>query len=175
MVKNRILELIKKREKYYADTTEEAIKLFIHPLKDALEQALYIGHDIELHVLDISIVPQNFTFLRIEGKVLTVSVGDTVTVEDDTVTVDIENLWDFANPFVLIIPASFLDEAESSQIVGYLNKVKENAGKVPMEYLNNTQHSQTESRVLKEFITLDKKLDEVQLMALKLLKTNSIH
>lgn len=176
MVKNQILEIIKEREKTYVKLTEDAIKLFIDPLKDAMQEAFYDSRNVELYILDVGIVPQNFRFLRIEGKIITVNIGDVIEVEGESIEIDLENIWDFATPFSMIVPAALLDDADSSKLSEYLIKVKENNNKIPESLMKkHSPSSSNDTKRSKEFEKVDKDLDETQRMELKYLKNLSVH
>lgn len=168
-----MLEIIKEREKTYVEKTEKAIEIFLPNLKRGMELALFESENIELYVLDVSILPQNFRFLRVEGKFITASIGEKIKVDDELVEVDIENLWDFAKPFSVIIPASLLDEGEAEDVAEYLTKVRENDDKIPVKILK--ENTSDISTVKKEFEKVDKELDEAQVFALKYFKSPSIH
>lgn len=173
MRKSRLLEIMRDREKVYVEKTEQAIEMFLPTLKKGMELAFFDSQEIELYVLDIFIVPTNFRFMRIEGKFITVSLGDKIKIDDNLVEVDMENLWDFAKPFSVMIPASLLESGEAGDIAEYLIKVRENNDKIPAEILKeNTSNVNT---VKKEFKKIDKELDEAQLFALKYFKSPSIH
>lgn len=173
MIKNRLLEIIKDREKSYVEKTEKAIEIFLPNLKKGMEIAFFDSKEIELYVLDVSILPQNFRFLRIEGKFITTSIGDKIKIDDELVEVDIENLWDFARPFSVIVPASLLDEGEPEDLSDYLLKVRENNDRIPVKILKENPSSVSTAK--KEFEKVDKELDEAQLFALKYFKSPSIH
>lgn len=174
MVKNDLLELIKEREKTYVKITEQAINMFIQPLKEAMEKAFFDSNSIELYILDVGIVPQNFRFLRVDGKLITVNVGDKLDIDGENVEVDLENLWDFAKQFSIIIPAALLDDAETDQIVDYLIKVKNNNDKIPESIMKENKVTPSDNEI-KEFQKINKELDDSQLMELKYLKSSSIH
>lgn len=173
MNKNRILEIIKNREKSYVEKTEEAINLFLPNLKRGMEIAFFESKQIELYILDVSILPQNFRFLRVEGKLITNFIGDKIEVEGETIEIDIENLWDFARPFSIVLPASLLDEGEAEDVSKYLIQVRENNDKIPVSILK--ENHDDISTVKKEFKKVNKELDEAQLFALKYFKSPSVH
>lgn len=174
MVKNKLLELIKDREKSYVQNTERVIEMILPSLKEGLEKAFYNSENVDLYILDVGIVPQNFRFLRIDGKIITVDIGDKIDVGEGQVEVDIENIWDFARQFSLIIPALLLDEKNSDQIADYLIKVKDNNDKIP-ESVMKEHKIDREYENVREFEKVDKKLDKTQLIALKYFKSSSIH
>lgn len=173
MTKNRVMELLKSREKNYIKTTEDAMRLFIMELKEALEEEFYGGKTVELFLTDLNIIPQNFRFVKIEGKLNTLSIGDKIDTGDGEIELTLENFWDFSKNFSLIIPISLLDEAEVEPIQEYLREVKNNADKIPQQILDNNKV--TSDNAIKEFKKVEKELDEVQLMALKLFKSASVH
>lgn len=174
---NRVLELLKTREKTYMALTEQALKAFIHELKTALEKEFYQGKTVELFLTDINIVPQNFRFARIEGKVNTNDIGQTITTATgEEVEITLENFWDFSSNLVLIIPFSLLDEADPDMLANYIKQLKENSLKMPEGVLKENSISTPEEQIVENsFTKVDKTLDDVQLMALKLLKSISIH
>jgi len=175
MIKSEILEIIKNRERAYVESTERAIELFLPTLKAGLEKALFQSKNIEMYILDVSIVPQNFRFLRIDGKIITVNVGEKMKLEDEVIEVDLENIWDFAKPLSVIIPASLLDEGDENAIADYFIKVRENDDKIPNSIMSDSNAPEVKDTNVTEFEKSDKNLDEVQLMALKYFKSPSIH
>lgn len=175
MTPNKLIELIRQREQNYVELTEKAIKMFISPLKRALESSFFDDKEIELYILDVSPTPQNINFLRIEGKFITHSVGDTLQIsENEVVEVDIENIWDFSRPLVIIIPSELLSNGDYEEISSYLLKVKENGGKIPMSMMKNNKSPELNTKVT-TFEKINKELDETQSIGLKYIKNSSIH
>lgn len=173
MIKNKLLEIIKKREKTYIQHTEEAINMFLPALKTAFEHAFYDGKTVEMYVLDVSIIPQNFHFLKIEGQLITVNVGDKIETDSGEIEVDVENIFDFARNFSVIAPASMLEDNDHEQIKDYLLEVRDNNDKIPESILKN--HKVKTSTSGREFEKVEKELDEVQRMALRYFKSPNIH
>jgi hypothetical protein len=173
MDKNKVIELILKREKHYIQVTEQIFTIFNRELKQGIENALFDGQAIELYVNDIGIVPQNFRFVRVEGKLAKYDIGESLEI-DETKSVDItlENFWDFADAFTIIIPVSLLDKPETEKIEEYLKLVKENEGNIPPSILESNK---IESNNDKEFVQVERELDDIQKMALKSLKSKSVH
>lgn len=171
-MKNKILEAIKDRESYYVKSTEKVISSFILEVKEALEHSLFKGSTVELFINDVSILPQNFRFCRLEGRVATYTIGDKITTKDGgSVDIGLENFWDFAEFFTLVIPFSLLDEPEVEKLTEYFLAVKKNDGKM-LDMSDNKSQRNAET---KEFVGMDKELDHVQKFILKTLKNSSVH
>ena len=176
MEKNKIIELILIREKHYLKITEKLFQLFSKELKQGMEEALYDGKNLELYVNDIGLVPQNFRFARIEGKIAKHDIGEKIHIDDTKfIEITLDNFWDFADTFTIIIPVALLDEPEVSKIAKYLKLVKENDGQIPENLLNANNIKKSKAMGEREFVQVAKELDEAQLLALKLLKSNSVH
>lgn len=172
-MKNRVLETIKNREKNYTQLTEQAIGYFINDLKAAMENSLFKDSNIELFINDVAILPQNFRFCRIEGRVALYSIGDKISVNsEDSVEIGLENFWDFAEIFTVVIPFSLLDEPDVDKLVEYFNKVKENGDKIPDETIKKLKK---EEETNKDFLKVNKDLDDIQKLSMKIMKNSSVH
>ena len=176
---NRVLKLIREREKNYIELTEQAIELFISELKPAIEKHLFNGKVIELYLNNVGILPQNFRFCVIEGKVSTDFIGDIVTLATgEEVEITLDNFSEVAESFTLVVPFSLLDDADEERFAEYFMKAKETDGMVDtakIEKLTSSDGKGGEAPKTSEFTKVDKEFDETQKMAMKYIKNVSIH
>lgn len=173
-MKNNVLETIKEREKMYATLTEKAIKIFINELRDAMQQALFDGNTTELFINNVGILPQNFRFCRVEGKISPHDLGDKIELETgEIVEIGLENFWDYSELFTVIVPFSLLDEPDVEQLIEYFQKVKENDGEIPMD--TKLRHNKEIENDSDKNIVGELNLDDTQKALLKTLKNTSLH
>jgi len=177
MSENKLLNILKSRERNFTKLTEQALRIFIVELRDAVSKELYNNEPIELFLFDVSILPQNFRFARVEGKINTYDIGDKIETENGDIEITLENFWDFSKTFSIIAPMSLLDEPDVDMLCEYLRQVKDNSDKIPESILQEYNISDTNgtNSEIGEFAKIDKELDELQLMALKLTKNVSVH
>lgn len=171
-MKNKILEIIKNRDKSYISETEKALEIFLLDLKKSMQRVLFDSKPIELFITDIGILPQNFRFCKLEGKIAKKEIGDKLMESvDSDAEVNLDNFWDVAEPFTLIIPFSLLDEPVVDTLDEYFTKVKENEGKIPESTLDN----KNDNEETKEFFNAKKELDSTQKLDIKYIKNSSVH
>jgi len=137
--KVNLKKLFKKREQHYLATTQEILEVFLPPLSDAIKDVIYDGKPINILVKGVYPVIDNLNYISIIAKVSDFSIGDIISVIDDSntenvaenvaedVTEDIEitknNYWKWASTITLNMPISVLETQDENAMMEFLNEV----------------------------------------------------
>lgn len=177
-----IAEVLRSREDISAKLTQKILKHFINEIKEAIQQELY-DEPIDLFLFNIQFLPENTNFVCIEGKVSTFNLGDDTPDYSEDPHITEENYWKYGEYLNIIIPLELIEKPDVNEMTNYIKQLGNNNSLIPPNIIekysknNNEDESpkfniQDESAIVSD---LNKDLDEIQVMALKLYDNTSIH
>jgi len=105
-------DVILERDRVYADSVRKISLLFVERLFSAIEVVLFNGHDVDMIMGDINIVPQNLNYVTL---VMLVTIN-TNTQEQKKTRV--------ANTLAFPIPIDILEKGTVTDIIEYLEALK---------------------------------------------------
>lgn len=134
-----IKRILKERESNYIKKTEEVLLGFFRPLKNAIQDVIYNGEDVQLVIKGLKPLTHNLDYVTITLSVAAYDIGDVIPVRDDpdsdsyqrTVEITEENFWSFADIISINFPISILETKDDDTIKEFVGEVYENDIPIP--------------------------------------------